>query len=49
MMNFLCCYITMQPETRASEPVICLTPQMCHIIILFHNVSTLKNIKVAKL
>jgi hypothetical protein len=33
-----CCYITADPETRASKNGICVTQQMCDSIVLFHNV-----------
>ncbi len=32
-----CCYLTVDPETCASEKGICLTQQMCHTMSLFHN------------
>jgi hypothetical protein len=38
-----CCYITVDPETRASVNVICLTQQESHIMILFHNCSRIKD------
>jgi hypothetical protein len=48
IMKKRCGYITMFLETHASENGICFTQQMFQIMILFHNGSTLKKIKVMK-
>ncbi len=38
-----CYYVTVDPETRATENGICLAQQMCHIMILVHNGSSTKD------
>ncbi len=42
---FWCCYIMVVPETIASKNGNCLTQQMCHTMILFHNGYTIKKDK----
>jgi hypothetical protein len=36
-------YIMVHPETRALDKGICLAQQMCHIMILFQNGSSIKD------
>jgi hypothetical protein len=43
MLLLWCAYITVHPETHAADNGIFVAQQMCHIMILFQNGSSIKN------